>query len=74
MRDAFVGWVKTLVRGNGDGHAESQSSSECERSTTAVLYTYPDGETTYISEDLQSCPECGQRVVSIPNERELGLT
>lgn len=29
-------------------------------------------EDTYVGEDLQTCPACGQPVESIPNERDLG--
>lgn len=74
MRDTFRRWVKTLVSGDGDGHAAGQSSSERERSAPAALYTCPDCETTYVCETMESCPECGQPVESIPNERDLGLT
>lgn len=74
MRDTVMGWVKTYVGGNGDGHAESQSPSERERNATAALYTCPACETTYVCETMEACPECGQAAESIPNERDLGLT
>lgn len=74
MRDTFLGWVKTLVRGTGDGQAGGQAAAERERSATAALYTCPTCETTYVAEVMASCPECGQPVESIPNERDLGLT
>lgn len=41
--------------------------------TESGLYRCSDCETTYVSETMDSCPECRGPVESIPNERDLGM-
>jgi len=72
MRGGFVAWLKTRVSGNGS--EDTTASTVRETSVTTALYACPDCETTYVSEEMASCPECGQPVESVPNERDLGLT
>lgn len=69
MRGGPLAWLKTVVNGTGSDDASAAAAAE-----TAALYTCPDCETTYVAEAMTSCPECGQAVESIPNERDLGLT
>lgn len=69
MGGGVLAWLKTFVNGTDSDDASASSTDE-----TAALYTCPDCETTYVAEAMASCPECGQAVESIPNERDLGLT
>lgn len=69
MDGDILAWLKTVVNGTSSDDASASSAAE-----TAALYTCPDCETTYVAEAMASCPECGQAVDSIPNERDLGLT
>jgi rRNA maturation endonuclease Nob1 len=46
--------------------AESQEGSHLSRCSPC--------ETTYITRKLETCPECGVALETIPNERDLGMT
>lgn len=48
-------------------------TAETNGGVSTALYTCPNCETTYISSDMQSCPECGGSVDQIPSESDLGL-
>jgi uncharacterized paraquat-inducible protein A len=51
-----------------DGHRNPPTSS-----SSTTLYSCDDCETTYISEELQTCPRCDEPVESTPDEYELGI-
>lgn len=72
MRESFLGWVKSLV--NGNGSEGDQSAVASNGTARCALYTCSDCDRTYISEEMDTCPECGRNVATVPNERELGLT
>lgn len=54
-----------------NGHRDD---SEEPSRTESGLYRCPDCDTTYVSETMDSCPECRGTVESIPDERDLGMT
>lgn len=37
------------------------------------LYACPDCELTYIKDDMQSCPECGESVDPVPSFADVGI-
>lgn len=39
----------------------------------ANLYRCTACETTYICQDMDSCPNCADNVESVPSERDLGM-
>lgn len=55
--------------------AESGGSRETESGSDAspTLYKCSKCETTYISEEMESCPECGSAVDRRPSAAELGI-
>jgi rubrerythrin len=61
--------IKALLYGG----RTDQVSGETERQTSTTLYECPACETVYISEGMESCPECGDGVEHVPDEREIGL-
>ena len=63
-----MNWLRELF-----GDSTDSSSTEAVERSTASLYECPSCETVYISEGMQSCPECEARVDTVPDERELGL-
>jgi Zn finger protein HypA/HybF involved in hydrogenase expression len=63
-----MNWLRALF-----GHdAESPPTEAVERSE-ASLFQCSTCETVYISEEMQSCPECGAGVDHVPDERDLGI-
>lgn len=52
--------------------AHEEPLSRTDGGASVGLYECPGCEVTYVSEGLESCPDCGAGVYSIPNERELG--
>lgn len=44
-----------------------------EDGTDTGLYVCPDCSTTYISDGMESCPDCGDAVTAVPTERDLGF-
>lgn len=72
MNGGFTAWLKTLI--GDDGSRAGESTPEPEPREPVALFSCQDCDTTYICEEMEACPECGQGVESVPNERELGLT
>jgi Zn finger protein HypA/HybF involved in hydrogenase expression len=62
-----VNWLRELF---GDS---TESATEPAERDASSLFECPACETVYISEEMQSCPECGERVDHVPDEGELGL-
>lgn len=75
----FTAWIKSLMAGNGNGNGTERSPSEAEAEpepedrTPVALFSCRNCSRTYICEEMEACPECGQEVECVPNERELGL-
>lgn len=53
--------------------ATTQATESTDDDTSATLYKCPECETTYISEEMESCPECGGAVDQRPSAAELGM-
>lgn len=51
----------------------TQATESTDDDTSATLYKCPKCETTYISEEMESCPECGGAVDRRPSAAELGM-
>lgn len=47
--------------------------AESDESQSIDLYTCDDCKTTYIKNDMQSCPECGEAVDPTPSFAELDI-
>lgn len=64
-------------RADPDGTQKAESDGtkvpESDGGTSAALYKCPECETTYISEEMESCPECGGAVDQRPSAAELGI-
>ncbi len=59
------------------GRTQSETPScrqESEDEGTTVLYSCNSCDTTYISENMNSCPKCDETVIQVPSERELGIS
>lgn len=66
------GLIESLKSHVGRGtSSEVAETAPPKRSTT--LYSCQDCETTYISEGLQSCPQCDGALDTTPDEYELGI-
>lgn len=62
------------VTGLLDGGAgEAADEAEAETDEPTGLYQCADCDTTYISREMHSCPECSQAVESVPTESDLGM-
>lgn len=57
----------------GDESAEETSAAEPDGGASPALFKCPECETTYISKEMQSCPECGCAVDRRPSADELGM-
>ncbi len=55
-----------------DSRPESEPSDAKERQPTP-LYTCSDCSTTYITDEMDSCPQCGDDVERTPSFAELGI-
>lgn len=53
--------------------AQPVKQAEPDGGLSTRLYSCPDCETTYISERMESCSTCNERVEQIPSERDLGF-
>lgn len=53
--------------------ADSSEPSTADTRRSATLYECPDCETTYISSEMDDCPECRASVETVPNEHDLGI-
>lgn len=89
MSGGFGDWIRSLVGADWTGNGESTSDrddredrgerddmddgNDRDDRAEVALYSCRECERTYISERMESCPECGERVEPVPNERELGL-
>lgn len=51
---------------------ENDGAPPGKRSPT-TLYSCPDCDTTFISEDMQACPQCDGALDRTPDEYELGI-
>lgn len=58
--------------GSQDGRRDQ--SGDASSRTNCGLYRCTNCDTTYVSERMDSCPECRGAVESIPDERDLGMT
>lgn len=63
--------LKTRM-GQGKTSGTSDGVSHRKRSPT-TLYSCPDCETTFISEEMESCPKCDGGLDRTPDEYELGI-
>jgi rubrerythrin len=63
-----VDWLRALF-----GDSTETPPTETPEARASSLFQCPSCETVYISEEMQSCPECGERVDHVPDEGELGL-
>jgi rubrerythrin len=71
MMGVLMRWMKNRL----DGHPiDSAGKADAEDRPSTELYDCPTCERTYISERMESCPNCGTSVDPIPNEGDLGLT
>lgn len=63
------------IRGLFDGteSADDTTTTEPDDDPSPTLYKCPECETTYISEEMQSCPECHCAVDRRPSADELGI-
>lgn len=71
-----MGWhIVERIKGLFEGRksADDAPETESDSDTSPSLYKCPDCETTYISEEMQSCPECGGAVEQRPSATELGM-
>lgn len=64
-----IAWVQSRIRSSGSSTVDRQSETE----HFASLFECTECDTTYICEEMESCPECNNDVDHVPNERELGL-
>lgn len=62
--------VTGLFDGTDDQAADER---EAESGDPAGLYQCSDCDTTYISREMHTCPECSQAVESVPTESDLGM-
>lgn len=60
--------IKTMLTGE-----EGEPSSNEQPTQTSSLYRCSVCDTVYISDEMQTCPECEDSVDQVPNERQLGL-
>lgn len=71
MERSVVKRVKNLfVSGQS---AETGRGTKPDGDPSTLLYACSECGTTYISEGMQSCPECDTAVSRIPSERDLGF-
>lgn len=56
--------------GGGDGGA---GPTPTDARDSAGLYQCPDCETTYITGEMETCPECRRPVEAVPDGRDLGM-
>lgn len=64
--------VADLIPSSGPTPAESSEDTEEDTGGTELFECEPCG-TTYISETLEECPNCGASVESVRSERDLGM-
>lgn len=69
-----VGRLVTSVRRLFDrGAATDTRSVGPDGGVSTILYACSRCDTTYVSEEMESCPWCSETVESIPNGYELGF-
>lgn len=56
-----------------DGEEASTEGSVADSSGSAGLYECPDCGTTYITSEMDTCPDCRCAVEAVPNGRDLGM-
>ena len=52
---------------------DEEENPNTERDVNTRLFECSDCAITFVSESMETCPECGQPVHPIQNERDLGL-
>lgn len=57
----------------GSGTDGNDATERAEPADPAGLYECADCDTTYISTEMETCPDCRDGVEAVPNERDLGL-
>lgn len=70
MKELFESLKTRMSRGTT---SEADDGAPSSRQPSTTLYSCPDCETTFISEGLQSCPQCDGALDTTPNEYELGI-
>lgn len=63
----------TGPEGSKVAEPEGAKATETDGGPSAALYNCQKCETMYISEEMQSCPECGSTVDQRPSAAELGI-
>lgn len=74
MTNEFVQRLKTYL--GKEGREEQTASTEesvSDGGQTSRLFACKDCNSTYIATDMESCPECGDELQVVPNEKDLGL-
>lgn len=64
-------WILELL-GRGDS-GDYDDSTRSDGGSSSALFECSECDTTYISEEMESCPSCGAPVESVPNESDLDL-
>lgn len=66
----FIRRIVDVFGSTTDGNDETENA---ETTDPASLYECADCDTTYISTEMETCPDCRDGVEAVPNERDLGL-
>lgn len=67
----LIAWLKGLLGWREPGDDVRVDRTDGGLSTG--LFACSECDTIYISDGMQSCPECGRAVDRVPSERELDL-
>lgn len=71
------GFLKTdgdHVEENQEAEKQDTETEEAETQVRTRLYQCSPCETTYVTLQMELCPECGEPLEGIPNESDLGMT
>lgn len=66
----FIRRIADVLGSDADGNDATESDDAPD---PAGLYECEDCDTTYISTEMETCPDCRDGVEAVPNERDLGL-